>query len=72
MESSNKQRFRVSDLGFAFAVHDTQVRQEYAFVAGREKEHASKNVLNGRRIDVFPTRAQAQALADELNAKHAS
>ena len=64
-------RYVVSDLGFAYAVHDTQVGQAYAFRAGQDKEHKSSNTLNTRRLDVFPTRAQAQAYADELNAKEA-
>lgn len=62
----------VSDLGFVFAVHDTEVRQEYAFQAGRDKDHKSSNALNSRRIDLFPTREEAVRLVLELNAKHAA
>ena len=71
MQSSiKKPRFVVCDLGFAFAVHDTAERQDYAFEAGRDKQHPSRNRLNGRRVgEVFPTREQAQAFADELNAR---
>jgi len=65
-----KRRFVVSDLGFTFAVHDTQVKQEYAFRAGRDKPHKSSNSLNSRRIELFPTREEALRLAAELNEKH--
>ncbi len=65
--SSKKPRFVVSDLGFAFAVHDTQVKQDYAFDAGRGKAHKSSNPLNSRRVALFPTRAEAEHLANELN-----
>ena len=70
MASKPRPRFRVSDLGFGFAVHDTEVAQQYAHPAGREKDHKSNNALNSRRVDVFPTRGMAQARADELNAEH--
>ena len=64
---SEKPRYVVSDLGFAFAVHDTQDRQDYDFPAGREKEHASTNRVNGRRVEICATRAEAQRVADALN-----
>jgi len=67
---SRQRRFVVSDLGFAFAVHDTQVKQEYAFRAGKDKAHKSSNALNSRRIDLFPTREEAVRLVLELNQKH--
>jgi hypothetical protein len=65
-----KRRFVVSDLGPFFAVHDTQAKQEYAFRAGKEKAHRSSNALNTRRIELFPTRAEALRLARELNEEH--
>ena len=65
-----KRRFVVSDLGPFFAVHDTQAKQEYAFRAGREKAHKSSNALNTRRLELFPTRAEALRLTRELNTKH--
>ena len=68
MTSKPRPRFRVSDLGFSYAVHDTGVSQDYSFPAGRDKEHKSTNALNTRRVALFPTRAMAQARADELNA----
>lgn len=65
-----KRRFVVSDLGFSFAVHDTQAKQEYSFRAGRDKAHKSSNALNTRRLELFPTREEALRLAQELNEKH--
>jgi len=65
-----KRRFVVSDLGFTFAVHDTQAKQEYAFEAGKGKAHKSSNALNTRRIELFPTREEAVRFALELNEKH--
>ncbi len=65
-------RFVVSDLGFAFGVHDTQVRQEYAFEAGADKVHASTNHLNSERLDIFATYDEAQRTADVLNRRHES
>ena len=68
MESSKKEfRYVLANLGFAWAVYDTQVPQEYGFVAGGDKKHPSNNALNTRRVDIFPTRTQAQDAADELN-----
>ena len=68
--SQKKRRFIVSDLGFAFAVHDTGVKQEYAFRAGQGKNHKSSNALNSRRVELCPTRAEALRRAEELNQKH--
>lgn len=65
--ASEEDRFVVSDLGFAFAVHDTQVTQEYAFDAGRESDHKSNNRANGRRVEICATREMAQAIADRMN-----
>jgi len=67
MSDAHRPRFRVSNLGYGFAVHDTAVRERYAHPAGRDKEHRSKNAFNSRILEVFPTRAQAQQRADELN-----
>ena len=65
-----KRRFVVSDLGFSFAVHDTEAKQDYAFRAGKDKAHKSSNALNTRRIEIFPTREEALRLARELNRQH--
>ena len=70
MAAQKQRRFVVSDLGFTFAVHDTQAKQDYAFEAGRDKAHKSSNRINSRRIDLFPTRDEAVRLALELNEKH--
>lgn len=67
-----KRRFVISDLGFTFAVHDTQAKQEYAFRAGKDKAHKSSNALNSRRLELFPTREEAVRYALELNQKHES
>ena len=66
---ADKPRYRVADLGFGFAVHDTAQKQEYEFRAGKDSEHKSNNALNSRRLEIFPTIEQAQAFADELNRK---
>ena len=68
---SARQRYVVADLGFAFAVHDTQDPQQYAFEAGKDKEHKSTNKLNSNRVDIFPTRAEAIRCALELNRRDA-
>jgi len=65
-----KRRFVISDLGFTFAVHDTQAKQDYAFRAGKDKNHKSSNALNSERIDLYPTREEAVRKALELNEKH--
>ena len=67
--SKNPKRYVVSDLGFAFAVHDTQVKQEYEFRAGKDEEHPSTNALNSDRVALFPTVEEAVRLARELNRK---
>ena len=64
---STSQRYVVADLGFAYAVHDTQDQQQYAFEAGKDKEHRSTNQLNTRRVEIFPTTAEAVRCAQELN-----
>ena len=63
------QRYVVSNFGFGWAVQDTGTSAKYAFRAGRDKEHASSNPRNTKIVEIFPTRVQAQAHADELNAK---
>lgn len=72
MTETKSQRYVVSDLGFAYAVHDTRQPQSYAFPAGRDKPHPSHNALNTRRLGIFATRAQAQAFADQRNAEDAA
>ncbi|MSR61509.1 MAG: hypothetical protein EXS08_03545 [Planctomycetes bacterium] len=68
----SKRRFVVSDLGFTFAVHDTQAKQDYAFQAGKDKAHKSSNALNTKRVELYPTREEAVRAALELNEKHES
>ena len=70
MVAGPKRRFVVSDLGFIYAVHDTQAHQEYAFQSGKGKKHSSTNALNSRRVELFPTRVEAVRCALDLNARH--
>ena len=65
-----KRRVVVSDLGFGFAGHDTEVEQQYAFKAGRDADHKSTNPLNTKRVEVTATREEAVRIALELNKKH--
>ena len=67
-----RHRFVVSDLGFAYAVHDTQLPQKYAFEAGADKDHASTNHLHSERVDIFATFDEAERVADDLNRRHVS
>ena len=60
-------RFVVSNFGFAWAVQDTGERVEYKRRGKNENTELSNNPRNARMVDVFPTRAQAQDRADELN-----
>ena len=62
-------RFVVSDIGFGFAIHDTEAPQAYAHPAGREAKHLSSNQLNSVMVEVVATRDEAYRLAAELNAK---
>ncbi len=64
---STSQRFVVADLGFAFAVHDTQAPAEYPFEAGKDKEHKSTNKLNTTRVAIYPTKTEAVRCALDLN-----
>ncbi|MEM7308054.1 MAG: hypothetical protein AAF682_15350 [Planctomycetota bacterium] len=62
-------RYLVSNFGFGFAVQDTGHRYEQGLNHKGEEIPDSSNPRNARVLEVFPTRAQAQAYADELNAK---
>lgn len=64
-----QKRYVVSNFGFGFAVQDTGEPAEYPHPAGKDQEHASSNRRNTKVLEIFPTRGQAQALADELNGK---
>lgn len=63
------QRFTVSDLGFGYGVHDTT--EVYQVLEGEERGELpdSKNRLNSRILEIFPTRMAAQRYANELNAR---
>ena len=62
-----RRRYVVSDLGFTYAVHDTQVEQEYAFESGKDSEHPSSNPLNSERVALYATRDEAEREALRLN-----
>ena len=68
-KETKKQRYVVCDLGFAYAVYDTQVEQEYAFRAGKDAKHLSSNELNSVRVDLLPNMTEAVRVAMELNAR---
>ena len=68
MASKEVHRYVVSDLGFAFAVHDTMAPQEYEFEAGKDATHASTNSLNSVRVELCAIREVAQQVADRMNA----
>ncbi len=61
-------RYVVSNFGFGWAVQDTGERVAYERPGKTKKTESSSNPRNARTLEVFPTRAQAQALADDLNA----
>ena len=63
-------RFTVSNIGYGFAVHDTQ--RVYQRLTGEERGSLpdSKNELNSRIVDVYPTRIAAQRAANELNERY--
>jgi len=71
MDTRSNRRFVVNDIGYAFAVHDTGVPEEYGHPAGADKEHLSSNRLNSRMLEIFPTRERAQAYADKLEERAA-
>ncbi|MFT5287999.1 MAG: hypothetical protein ACI8QS_001763 [Planctomycetota bacterium] len=71
MTSQKRKRYVVSDLGFAYGVHDTQAPAAYSFEAGKDKAHPSNNELNTVRIDICATRVRAQQIVDRLNAEFA-
>ena len=71
MTQTEKKRYLVSNFGFGFAVHDTGERLVQGLNPKGEEIPDSSNPRNARVLDIFPTRAQAQARADELNAAEA-
>lgn len=61
-------RYVVSNFGFGWAVQDTGERVSYERRGKTDKTEASNNLRNARMVELFPTRAQAQDHADQLNA----
>ena len=67
MSQPEQRRFIVSNIGHAFAVHDTQ--HPYQVLKGEERKDtpATTTAFTTRIVDSFPTRAAAQRRANELN-----
>jgi hypothetical protein len=61
-------RYIVSNFGFGFAVQDTLAHIAQEPNKKGEKVPDSANPRNARVLEIFPTRAQAQTYANELNA----
>jgi hypothetical protein len=68
-DDSQKPRYVIADLGFAFAIQDTQVPQDYAFRAGKDSKHLSSNEVNSARVELLPSIAEAVRRTAELNAQ---
>jgi hypothetical protein len=66
MDKDSK-RYLVSNLGFGYAVHDTAAHLTQGLNQKGEEVPDSSNPFNARILEVFPTRAQAQDRADEMN-----
>jgi hypothetical protein len=66
-QARQKKRFTVSDIGYGFAVHDTQA--PYQRLTGEERGSLpdSSNALTSRILEIFPTREAAWRHARELN-----
>jgi hypothetical protein len=62
-------RYVVSNFGFGFAVQDTEAHIVQAPGKKGEELPDSSNPRNARVLEIFPTRAQAQAYANELNGR---
>ena len=62
-------RYVVSNFGFGFAVQDTADHITQGPGKKGEELPDSSNPRNAKVMDIFPTRAQAQAYANELNAR---
>lgn len=69
MSQNREKRYLVSNFGFGFAVHDTGERLVQGLNPKGEEIPDSSNPRNARVLEIFPTRAQAQAYADEMNAR---
>jgi len=61
---ATQKRYVVSNVGYGFAVHDTKQAKTYY----DEIDPSGQSGPKGRIVDVFPTRRNAQAHANELNA----
>jgi hypothetical protein len=61
-------RYLVSNFGFGYAVQDTQAHIAQGPGKKGEELPDSSNPRNAKVLEIFPTRAQAQAYANRLNA----
>ena len=61
-------RYIVSNFGFGFAVQDVLAHVPQGPGKKGEELPDSSNPRNAKVLEIFPTRAQAQAYANELNA----
>ena len=62
-------RYIVSNFGFGFAVQDTLAHIPQGPNHKGDEIPDSSNPRNAKVLEIFPTRAQAQVYANELNAK---
>jgi hypothetical protein len=62
-------RYIVSNFGFGYAVQDTQAHIAQGPGKKGEELPDSSNPRNAKVLEIFPTRAQAQAFANDLNAR---
>jgi len=68
-EERSGDRYIVSDIGYAFAIHDKGSPIEYPTEESPLKTDvpASRNQFNARIVEIVPTRAEAQRIADKMN-----
>ena len=69
VEKATDKRYIVGNIGYAYAVFDTRARIEQEPVKEGQDLPDSSNPRNARIVEVFPTRVNAQAYANELNAR---
>lgn len=62
-------RYIVSNFGFGFAVQDVEAHIEQGLNHKGDEIPDSSNPRNAKILEIFPTRAQAQMYANELNAR---
>ena len=69
MSSKSKpKRYIVSNVGFAWAVHDTAQKKIYY----KDVDPSAQSGPKGRVVDICPTAEAAHRVANELNAAEAN